>query len=67
MKDTLEIIFEVSKSVKFSPKRDVLFEKLKADLAPDSDGFCILCPTRWTLRTVSLRSVIDNYKVLQEL
>jgi hypothetical protein len=67
LKDALEITFEVSKLVKFSPKRDVLFEKLKADLAPDTPGFRVLCPTRWTVRAASLKSVIDNYKVLQEL
>ena len=44
LKDTLAITFEVSKLVKFSPKRDVLFEKLKADLSPDSAGVvcCVL-------------------------
>ena len=67
MKDSLDTTFEVSKLVKFSPKRDIQFEKLKAGLAPDSPGFRVLCPTRWTVRAASLKSVIDNYTVLQEL
>ncbi len=67
LKDTLETTFEVSKLVKFSPKRGVQFDKLKVDLAPDSPGFRVLCPTRWTVRAASLKSVIDNYTVLQEL
>ena len=46
LKDALEITFEVSKLVKFSPKRDVMFEKLKDKLAPDTPGFRVLCPTR---------------------
>lgn len=67
MKDALDVIFEVSKLVKFSPKRDVQFQKLKDELAPDSPGFRVLCPTRWTVRAASLKSVIDNYTVLQRL
>ena len=67
LKDALEITFEVSKLVKFSPKRDVMFEKLKDKLAPDTSGFRVLCPTRWTVRANSLQSVLDNYSVLQEL
>ena len=67
MKDALDITFEVSKSVKFSPKRSGTFDKLKEELATDSPGFRVLCPTRWTVRAASLKSVIDNYQVLQEL
>ena len=67
MKDSLDLIFEVSKLVKFSPKRDVHFEKLKNELAPDSPGLRVLCPTRWTVRAASFKSVIDNYVVLQKL
>ena len=67
IKDSLDTTFEASKLAKFSPKRDIQFEKLKAGLAPDSPGFRVLCPTRWTVRAASLKSVIDNYTVLQEL
>ena len=67
MKDALDITFEVSKLIKFSPKRDVMFEKLKDTIAPDTPGFRVLCPTRWTVRVNSLKSVLDNYIVLQEL
>ena len=67
MKDALDITFEVSKLVKFSPKRSGTFDKLKEELATDSPGFRVLCPTPWTVRASSLKSVIDNYQVLQEL
>ncbi len=65
MKDALDTTFEVSKLVKFSPK-------LKEKLAPNSPGFRVLCPTRWTVRadslkSDSLKSVMNNYSVLQEL
>ena len=67
MKNALDIVFEVSKLIKYSPKKNVKFEKLKQNLEPDTPGFRVLCPTRWTVRANSLKSVIDNYKVLQEL
>ncbi|XP_045210891.2 uncharacterized protein LOC123562315 [Mercenaria mercenaria] len=57
----------MSKLVKFSPKRDSLFERLKQELAPETPGFRTLCPTRWTVRANSLQSVVDNYEVLQDL
>ena len=43
-----------------------MFDKLIKDLAPDSPGFKVLCPTRWTVRGDSLKSVFDDYAVLQE-
>ena len=67
MKDALDITFEVSRLIKFSPKRDVMFEKLKDAIAPDTPGFRVLCITHWTVRANTLKSVLDNYAVLQEL
>ena len=43
------------------------FESLKQTLTPDTPGFRVLCPTRWTVRANSLKSVTDNYTVLQKL
>ena len=67
MKDALDIIFEVSKLIKYCPKRDVQFESLKQNIAPDTPGFRVLCPTRWTVCANSLKSVTDNYTVLHKL
>ncbi|WAR05842.1 ZMYM1-like protein, partial [Mya arenaria] len=58
---------EISKLVKFSPKRDGQFEKLRKEMSPDTPGFRVLCPTRWTVRAECLKSVLDNYSVLQKL
>ena len=44
-----------------------MFRKLKEQLAPTTPGFWTLCPTRWTVRTAYLQSVVDNWKVLQEV
>ena len=62
-----DIVYEMSGLIKFSPKRDAQFDSLKEQLAPGSAGFEVLCPTRWTVRSLSLRSVLDNYTVLQAL
>lgn len=67
LKKALDITFEMSKLIKHSPKRDALFTKLKEELQPELPGMRVLCPTRWTVRADSLKSVLDNYLVLQEL
>ena len=44
-----------------------MFSKLKDELQPECPGIRVLCPTRWTVRADSLKSVSDNYTVLQHL
>ena len=63
MKSSLEVVAGISKLIKKSSKRVSIFQKLKSDLAPDTPGFRVLCPTRWTLCSASLWSVLDNYEV----
>lgn len=46
MRSALEVMTEISKLIKKSPKRDSLFQKLESELAPDTPGFRVLCPTR---------------------
>lgn len=67
LRDTLDAAFEISKLLKYSPKRDAMFSRLKDDLAPSTSGFRTLCPTRWTVRAASLQSILDNYNVFQAL
>lgn len=55
------------KLVKYSPRRDTILEQLKREMAPDTPGFRVLCPARWTVRALSLNSVLENYFVLQSL
>ena len=66
LRDTLDTCFEMSKLLKYSPKRDAAFETLKSQLAPNNPGFRTLCPTRWTVRATSLNSIYQNYNVLKE-
>ena len=67
MKDALDALFGVSILIKYSPRRDSTLENLKKAMASETIGFRVLCPTRWTIRANSLRSVLCNYSVLQEL
>ena len=67
LRDTLDTTGEMSKLLKYSPRRDSLFEKLKSEISPSQPGFRTLCPTRWTVKAASLESVVINYTVLQQL
>ena len=66
LRDTLETTREITKLIKFSPKREAIFQEIKKDIHTDLEtpGIRLLCPTRWTVRGDSLRSVRNNYSVL---
>ena len=51
-REALETTFEISKLIKFSPKRNATFDRIKAEIVNDSSvgGIRKFCPTRWTLR-----------------
>lgn len=65
IKDSFDTVHEISKLIKFSPRRDTEFETLKNELSPETPGFRVMCPTRWTVRSESLGGVIQNYNVIQ--
>ena len=67
VKNALDVTYEVCKLLKYSPRRDSLFDKIKKDVCPGTTGFHVLCPTRWTVCATSLSSVIENYAIFQEL
>ena len=52
---------------KYSAKKKSMLLKLKADLSPETMGIRPLCPTRWTVRAESLRSIILNYSVIHSV
>ncbi len=64
---TMDTTHEVSKLLQYSPKRGALFKEIKAEISPDTVGFRILCPTRWTVHNETFRSIMDNYDALMEL
>ena len=67
MKKMMDTVQEITKLVKCSPHRQAVFEKLKEEIAPGCPGMFVLCPTRWTVKAVSMNSIINNYGVLQDL
>ena len=66
MKDALDTTYEITKLIKYSPRRDYILHKLKEDMPSSSTpGIRILCPIRWTVKANSLASIIGNYEGLQ--
>lgn len=70
VESALETTHEITKLIKYSPRREGVFRELKSahDLNNDlhSPGIRLLCPTRWTVRASALSSIIDNYETLLE-
>ena len=68
--DALDVAFEITKLVKFSPKKNAAFDWIKFEVV-EEDGFApgirTLCPTRWTVRGNSIGSILENYLVLKQL
>ena len=68
--EAMEVAFEVSKLIKFSPKRDAAFDRIKANESDDlisSIGIRSFCPTGWTVRGASISSILENYNILNKL
>ena len=64
IRDALDLVMEVSQLIRYSPKRSHLFKSLQSQLSPSAPGLKPLCPTRWTVRTGAIDSIIVNYGVL---
>ena len=67
LKDALGVSFEITKLLKYSPRREGIFLRLKENLpGSTATGIRVLCPTRWTVRADSLASILENFQALQE-
>ena len=66
LRDTLDTVQEMTKLIKKSPKREAIFHKVKDDIACESPGIRLLCPTRWTVRAAALGSISENYMLLRD-
>lgn len=54
--------------IKFSPKRNAAFNRIKAeDEHSFVGGIQSFCPTRWTVRGDSIASILDNFSALMQL
>ena len=67
IRDALDTTREITKLIKRSPARNAIFKRLKEELASESPGIRVLCPTRWTVRPEALKSILDNFNVLLEV
>ena len=71
LRNILNLVFELEKLIKFSPKRSALFSTLSKQLAfsngENTTGTSLrtLCPTRWTVRHTAIESILLNYDTLK--
>ncbi len=70
IRNILNLVFELGKLIKFSPKRSYLFDTLRKQLALNSGeassiSLRKLCPTRWTVRHTAIESILLNYETLK--
>ena len=63
--DSLDLVMGLSQLIHFSPKQSSLFQTLQLQMSPGAPSIKPLCPTRWTVRTKAIDSVLKNYSVLQ--
>ena len=71
-RDALDTAFEISKLIRFSPKRNAAFDRIKIENSAEeesgpSHGIRSFCPTRWTVRGDAIESILDNYDALKRL
>ena len=67
LKDSMDTTYEISNLNKRSPKRDAMLQKIRKDISLEYPGFRVLCPTRWTVRAESMKSILDNWVALQQV
>ena len=44
-----------------------MLQKIRKDISLEYPGFRVLCPTRWTVRAESMKSILDNWVALQQV
>ena len=64
LKDNMGAIYKISNIIKKSPKRDAMLQKIRKDILLEYPRFRVLCPTRWTVRTEAVKSILDNWVAL---
>lgn len=67
-RDALDNAFEITRLIKFSPKRNAAFDRIKSSADDDSlVGIRTFCHTRWTVRGDAIESILVNYNTLATL
>ena len=67
----MDTAFEITRLIKFSPKRNEAFHQIKSrsedDGSPSPIGIRAFCHTRWTVRGDAIESILVNYNALDIL
>ena len=67
----MDVGFEISKLIQFSPNRNAALERIKLETnEQDHDPtpqICAFCPTRWTVSADAICSILFNYSDLKKL
>ena len=62
IRSALDLTNELTSFVRNSPKTDAALKRVTLAAGAGGGSLRPLCPTRWTFRTASLRSVVENYE-----
>ena len=65
MKDSLETTHKITKLIKYSPRREGIFQRVKSMSDVNSPG-TVPNPNRWTVRAEALASISNHYDSLQK-
>ena len=66
IRDSMDIVREIVKLINYSPKRKALFASKLCEQDQQGSSIKPLCPTRWTVRTAALESVLNQYNVVMD-
>ena len=67
IRDASEIMKEVGKLILYSPKELHLFSSTLQQASDSGVSLKLLCPTRWTARTVAINAILKDYNVRLEV
>ena len=67
IRDAIEMVKEVGKLILYSPKQLYLFSSTLQQVSDIGVSLKLLCPTRWTDRTVAINAILKDYNVLLEV
>lgn len=67
IRDALELVREISKLIKYSPKRLHFFSSKLHEAGGDTVTLKSICLTRWTARTGAIDAILKDYSLLLEV
>ena len=50
--------------MRLSLKRTTLYDTMESQVSSKAQNLKPLCPTRWTVRTIAIKPILDNYETL---